>query len=55
MLPTCSARLMVELYSPANHNLAVLGILAGVPFFTKIFEHLGCTVEWKLAEGAGPS
>jgi len=27
------------------------GILAGVPFFTKIFEYLHCTVEWKLKEG----
>jgi len=28
------------------------GILAGVPFFTRIFEYLGCTVEWRLTEGA---
>lgn len=27
------------------------GVLAGVPFFTAIFERLGCTVEWRLPEG----
>ncbi len=27
------------------------GVLAGVPFFTKIFQELGCTVEWKAHEG----
>eukprot|EP00753_Platysulcus_tardus_P010648 PLAT2930.1.p2 GENE.PLAT2930.1~~PLAT2930.1.p2 ORF type:complete len:313 (+),score=116.90 PLAT2930.1:36-941(+) len=28
------------------------GVLAGVPFFTAVFEKLGCTVEWLLEEGA---
>jgi len=28
------------------------GILAGSPFFTAVFEHLGCTVEWLYREGA---
>ncbi|KAI9895161.1 hypothetical protein PsorP6_018409 [Peronosclerospora sorghi] len=27
------------------------GILAGVPFFTEVFEQLGCHVEWLLQEG----
>lgn len=27
------------------------GILAGQPFFQRIFEYLGCTVEWKLRDG----
>lgn len=33
------------------------GILAGVAFFDAVFEELGCTVEWKVAEGdmVGPS
>ncbi|EJD01009.1 nicotinate-nucleotide diphosphorylase [Fomitiporia mediterranea MF3/22] len=26
-------------------------VLAGVPFFTEIFEQLGCTVEWHMQEG----
>ena len=26
-------------------------VLAGTPFFTAVFEELGCTVEWLLAEG----
>lgn len=29
------------------------GILAGVPFFTAVFQELGCTVEWNYPEG-GP-
>eukprot|EP01103_Thecamoeba_quadrilineata_P000544 TRINITY_DN10473_c0_g1_i1.p1 TRINITY_DN10473_c0_g1~~TRINITY_DN10473_c0_g1_i1.p1 ORF type:complete len:295 (+),score=37.81 TRINITY_DN10473_c0_g1_i1:36-920(+) len=28
------------------------GILAGSPFFTKIFEYLGCTVHWNIKEGS---
>jgi len=27
------------------------GILAGVPFFTAVFEHLGCSILWKFEEG----
>ncbi|POW06581.1 hypothetical protein PSTT_08863, partial [Puccinia striiformis] len=27
------------------------GILAGVPFFDKIFDQLGCKVQWKFNEG----
>ncbi|KAF9918745.1 hypothetical protein BX616_006119 [Lobosporangium transversale] len=27
------------------------GIVAGVPFFTEIFEQLGCRVEWHVSEG----
>ncbi|KAF4324372.1 hypothetical protein BBO99_00003244 [Phytophthora kernoviae] len=27
------------------------GILAGVPFFTQVFESLGCNVEWLMQEG----
>mmetsp|Transcript_38876 Transcript_38876/g.76625 ORF Transcript_38876/g.76625 Transcript_38876/m.76625 type:complete len:866 (-) Transcript_38876:256-2853(-) len=27
------------------------GVLAGSPFFEFVFEHLGCTVEWRAAEG----
>jgi len=27
------------------------GILTGVPFFTKIFARLDCTVEWHFKEG----
>jgi len=27
------------------------GVLAGVPFFTEVFNTLGCTVEWKIKEG----
>ena len=26
------------------------GVLAGRPFFDAVFEHLGCSVEWKLSE-----
>lgn len=28
------------------------GVLAGVPFVDAVFAHLGCSVEWLLAEGA---
>ena len=27
-------------------------VLAGAPFFTAVFEHLGCSVTWEAAEGA---
>ena len=30
------------------------GVLAGVPFFNAVFEHLGCTVEWHIEEGKAP-
>jgi nicotinate-nucleotide pyrophosphorylase (carboxylating) len=28
------------------------GVMAGAPFFTAVFEHVGCTVEWLYPEGA---
>ena len=31
------------------------GVVAGVPFFQAVFEHLGCTVEWLQREGAHPA
>jgi len=31
------------------------GVLAGCPFFTAVFDELGCTVEWKVPEGASLS
>jgi len=27
------------------------GVLAGVPFFTEVFTHLGCTVQWAYSDG----
>jgi hypothetical protein len=27
------------------------GVLAGVPFFNHVFQHLGCRVEWRVEEG----
>ncbi|KAE8227897.1 hypothetical protein CF326_g7189 [Tilletia indica] len=27
------------------------GVLAGVPFFTEVFEHLGCSVQWNFSDG----
>ncbi|KAK0544017.1 nicotinate-nucleotide diphosphorylase (carboxylating) [Tilletia horrida] len=27
------------------------GVLAGVPFFTEVFTHLGCSVQWSYADG----
>ncbi|CAD6923042.1 unnamed protein product [Tilletia controversa] len=27
------------------------GVLAGVPFFTEVFTHLGCKVQWNYADG----
>ena len=41
----------------SRHREAVLlckspGVLCGVPFFTAVFEELGCTVEWGYQEGS---
>jgi nicotinate-nucleotide pyrophosphorylase (carboxylating) len=40
--------------APEGAGGAAVGgaVLAGVPFFTAVFEHLGCSVEWHAAEGA---
>jgi nicotinate-nucleotide pyrophosphorylase (carboxylating) len=36
---------VATLYCKAN------GVVAGVPFFTKVFEQLGCSVEWQVKVG----
>jgi nicotinate-nucleotide pyrophosphorylase len=38
-------------YADANGFSYREGVLAGVPFFTRIFEYLHCTVEWHHQEG----
>ena len=27
------------------------GVLAGVPFFSGVFDHVGCSVDWRANEG----